>query len=146
MPDQPSKAATILRSGIAYFAFVFGAGFVLGSIRVPFLVPRFGERTAELIETPFMFAVVLIAARYITKRYALPPHPFVRLGVGCVGLGLLLAAELMFIAILQRQSIAEYLSAKDPVAGAVFLAMLAIFALMPFILGRVQSAREHDVA
>ena len=33
----------------AYFILVFGAGFVLGSIRLPFLVPRLGERTAELL-------------------------------------------------------------------------------------------------
>ena len=32
-------------------ALVFAAGFLLGSIRVPFLVPRLGERDAELLES-----------------------------------------------------------------------------------------------
>ena len=32
-----------------YFALVMGAGFVLDMIRVPFLVPRLGERHAELL-------------------------------------------------------------------------------------------------
>lgn len=45
----------ILKAGALYFAFVFGAGFLLGGIRVPLLVPRFGERTAELMEMPIMF-------------------------------------------------------------------------------------------
>jgi hypothetical protein len=36
----------ILKAGTLYFALVFGAGFLLGAIRVPLLVPRFGERTA----------------------------------------------------------------------------------------------------
>ena len=146
MSAHATNATTIIRAGVAYFACVFGAGFILGSIRVPFLVPRFGERIAELIETPFMFVVVLIAARYISNRHALPPHPFIRLGVGFVGLGLLLVAELALVAAVQRQSISGYIFDKDPVAGAVFLVMLALFAFMPFILGRVQLAREHHLA
>ena len=47
-------ATRTIKAGIAYFALVFGAGFVLGMIRVPFLVPRLGERVAELVEMPFM--------------------------------------------------------------------------------------------
>lgn len=42
----------ILKAGALYFALAFGAGFVLGTIRVLWAVPRFGERTAELMETP----------------------------------------------------------------------------------------------
>jgi len=40
----------ILKTGILYFAFVFGVGFVLGSIRVLWAVPHFGVRMAELME------------------------------------------------------------------------------------------------
>ncbi len=145
MRAHAANVVTIIRAGVAYFVLVFWAGFILGSIRVPFLVPRFGERIAELIETPFMFVVIFIAARYISRRFTLPLHPFIRLGVGFVGLGLLLVAELVLVVALQRQSISEYISNKDPVAGVVFLAMLVLFSLMPFILGRVQSAREHHV-
>ena len=71
-PDTPTRTA---RAALAYFALVFGAGFILGSIRVPFLVPRFGERVAELIEMPFMFVIIVFAARFIVKRFALPCPP-----------------------------------------------------------------------
>jgi len=37
----------IIRAGFLYFAFVLGTGFVLGSFRVPFLVPRLGERYVQ---------------------------------------------------------------------------------------------------
>lgn len=43
-----------LKAVTVYFARVFATGFVLGSIRVPFLVPRLGVRYAELIEMPIM--------------------------------------------------------------------------------------------
>jgi len=61
----------IIKAGFAYFSLAFGAGFVMGAIRVPFLVPRLGERLAELIEMPFMFIVIVLAARFITKRFGL---------------------------------------------------------------------------
>ena len=44
----------ILKAGVLYFALVFGVGFELGPIRIMWAVPRFGERTAELMETPIM--------------------------------------------------------------------------------------------
>jgi hypothetical protein len=69
----------VLRSGVTYFAVVFAAGFALGAIRVPLLVPRLGMRAAELIEMPFMFVVILLSARFVTKRFALPARASIRL-------------------------------------------------------------------
>ena len=133
-------------AGVAYFALVFGAGFILGSIRVPFLVPRLGERVAELIEMPFMFVVVLFSARFIIRRFALPTATPVRLSVGLVALGLLLAAELLLAAAFQSQSLGEYVASRDRVSGSVYLAMLVLFSVMPLILARVQVARGPHVA
>jgi hypothetical protein len=53
----------ILKTGTLYFAFVLGVGFVLGSIRVLWAVPHFGARMAELMETPLMLLVIIVAAR-----------------------------------------------------------------------------------
>lgn len=122
---------------MTYFALVFGAGFVLGSIRVPFLVPRLGERLAELIEMPFMFAVIVMSARFVTKRFALPAASMPRLGVGFVALGLLVAAEILLVVALQDRTLGEYVASRDPLSGTVYLAMLAVFAVMPLILARV---------
>ena len=49
----------MLKAAASYFALVFGAGFVLGSTRVPFLVPRVGARTAKLLQTPLMLVEVI---------------------------------------------------------------------------------------
>lgn len=126
-------------AGIAYFVLVFGAGFVLGSIRVPFLVPRLGERVAELIEMPFMLAVIWVSARFIARRFALPASMGVRLSAGLLALGLLVAAEAFLAVALQERTLAQYVASRDPVAGTVYLAMLALYALMPLVVGRVSS-------
>jgi len=57
----------ILKPAVLYFAFVFGAGFVLGTIRVLPVVPRIGTRTAELMETRVMIVVSFLAARWIIR-------------------------------------------------------------------------------
>ena len=146
MSTQDSNPVRAGKAGVAYFALVLAAGFVFGSIRVPFLVPRVGERIAELIETPFMFVVVVAAARFTARRYALPTHGAPRLVAGFIGLAFLLAAEFALAAILQQRSPGEFITSRDPVAGTVFALMLALFALMPFILGWLQSRRTHHVA
>ena len=43
----------ILKAGVLYFALVFGAGFVLGTIRILWVVPSFGTRMAELTRQTF---------------------------------------------------------------------------------------------
>jgi hypothetical protein len=51
----------MVKAGVVYFALVFGAGFVLGTIRTLWVVPRFGTRMAELMEMPIMLAVTMVA-------------------------------------------------------------------------------------
>ena len=135
------NTARIIKAGLAYFALVFGAGFMLGALRVPFLVPRVGERIAELIEMPFMFVVVVLSARFIVRRFALPANTSTRLSVGFLALGLLLTAEMWLAIAIQKQSLGEAIASRDPVSGSVFLLMLALFALMPFIVARVPSPK-----
>ena len=96
-----------LKAGALYFAMVFGAGFVLGSIRVLWIVPHFGERTAELMETPVMFVVTLVASQWIVRRLAVPSAMLVRLGMGCVALALMLVAEFTLVPWLRGLTISE---------------------------------------
>lgn len=126
----------ILKAGVLYFALVFGAGFVLGAIRGLWVVPRFGERTAELMETPIMFVVTIFAARWIVRHFTVPSIWPSRLGMGCVALGLLLAAEFTLVLWLRGLSIREYLATRDPVAGTVYYVMLGVFAVMPLLVAR----------
>lgn len=117
-----------------YFALVFGTGFALGVVRVPLLVPRLGERMAELIEMPFMLVAIIFAARFIVRRFSLPQETGSRLVVGLLALGLLIAAEILLAVALQERSLAEYVASRDPVSGTVYLLMLGVFALMPWAI------------
>ncbi len=111
----------ILKAGMLYFALVFGAGFVLGPIRIFWVVPRFGTRMAELMETPIMFLVTIVAARWILRRLAVPSILSHRLGMGGIALGLLLFAEFTLVLWLRGLSIMEYLASRDPMSGTVYL-------------------------
>jgi hypothetical protein len=126
----------ILKAGVLYFALVFGAGFVLGSVRTLWVVPRFGARTAELMETPIMFVVTIVAARWVVRRLAIPPKASSRLGMGCIGLGLMLVAEFTLVLWLRGVSINEYLASQDPVSGTVYYLMLGVLCIMPLLVAR----------
>lgn len=118
----------MLRAALSYFAMVFSAGFVLGAIRTIWIVPRVGVRRAELMESPIMLGVTLLAARRIA--HAGLAHP---LGVGLVSLALLLAAELAMMR-LRHLSVREYIANRDPVAGAAYVVLLMAFAVMPWLM------------
>lgn len=148
-PTEEGKPTTCFRivvAGSAYFVLVFGAGFVFGSMRVPFLVPHVGDRTAELLEMPLMLLVVVAAARFICRRFALPAQTAIRLCTGFVGLALLVCAEFMLAAILRDLSPGDYVASQDPVSGTAFALTLALFGLMPFFLACAQRARERHEA
>lgn len=63
----------VVKAGALYFALVVGAGFVFSPIRILWIVPRFGTRLTELMEMPIMLRVVIIAARWLIRRFAVPP-------------------------------------------------------------------------
>jgi hypothetical protein len=98
----------IVKAGVLYFALVFGAGFVLGTIRTLWIVPVLGARTAELLETPIM----------------------------CIGLLLMLFGEFTLVLWLRGLSIRQYLATRSPVAGSVYYIMLGVFVLMPLVVAR----------
>jgi hypothetical protein len=131
------------KPAVLYFVLVLGTGFVLGMIRVPFLVPRLGERYAELLEMPFMLVAIVLAARHVVRRFALPASMSVRLKVGFAALAMSVLAELLLATVLQGRSLAKFIASRDPVSGSVYLAMLLLFALMPSILGHMR--RDHTL-
>ena len=127
----------ILKAGLFYFALVFGAGFVLGTVRTLWIVPRLGTRIAELVEMPIMLLITVLAARWSVRYFAMPSTPPARLGMGFVALGLLLVAEFTLVLRLRGLTIRKYLASRDPVSGTVFYVMLVVLAVMPLLVERI---------
>ena len=131
--NTPTK---LFMSSAAYFAVVFGAGFVFGTVRVTWLVPTVGVRVAELTELPLMLAVVFFAARWVNRRFLTERDQSARLIVGVVGFALLLLAELILGMTLGGLTPKEVFLNHDPVSGTAYHLSLCVFALMPWCLGR----------
>ena len=120
--------------GAVYFALVFGVGFLLGIVRVLALVPRFGERWAELAEMPLMLIAIVVSARFVVRRFPATQR-LSYLASGGIALFLLIVVELSVVLSMRSMSISQYVAERDPVAGSVYVVMLAVFALMPWLLG-----------
>ena len=124
----------LVKASVLYFALVFGAGFVLGTIRTLWVVPRFGTRMAELMEMPLMLVVTIVAARWTVLRLSVPMMWSARLEMGCMALVLMLIAEFGFVLWIRGLSIRDYLATRDPVSGAAYYLLLVVFAIMPLLV------------
>jgi hypothetical protein len=120
-----------VRAALVYFAIVLGSGFALGMFRVPILVPRIGERWAELLEMPIMAAVIFFAAGYILRRFPEIAVPGRSLAAGLLALACSVAAELGLAVLLQDQTVGEFIGSRDKVSGSVYIALLLVFGIMP---------------
>jgi hypothetical protein len=128
-----------VKPAIVYFALVFGTGFMLGTIRVLWIVPKIGVRTAELIEMLPMFVAILLSARWINQHFADADNISTRLKIGFLALSFLLFAEIALGVGLQGASISEVLLNHDTISGTVYYVMLILFAQMPWLLNRQHS-------
>ena len=125
-----------MKPAATYFALVFGTGFVLGTIRTLFLVPRVGVRAAELLETPLMIAASALAARWVVTRFSSESTKRSWLQVGLLALALLLSAEALLGAAIRGVSPLQALLDKDPISGTAYYLALGIFAALPWYWAR----------
>lgn len=139
LPDNAEEqqvTVRILKAGALYCALVFGAGFALGPVRVVWVVPRLGERIAELTEMPIMFVVIVLAAHWTCRRLSVPPLPTRRLMMGVAALVLLLVLEFTVVLLIRGVTLSDYIANRDPVAGTVYVLMLGVYAMMPMLVAR----------
>ena len=83
-----------------------------------------------------MLVVTIVASRWVVLHLLVPYVPSVRLGVGASALGLLLLAEFGFVLWVRGLSIRQYFAPRDRASGAVYYAMLGLFAIMPLLVAR----------
>lgn len=128
----------------AYFGIVFGVGFLLGPIRVLWLEPRLGVRTAELIEAPFMLLAIVLAGRWVDRRLGDESGAAARLGVGVLAAGLVLGADVGVGVGLRGMSVVDVFTQRDPVSGPVYYALVALTAFAPWLAGRARGSNGRE--
>lgn len=134
--SRDAETARIVRAAFLYFAVVFGAGFVLGTVRILVLVPRIGALGAVLVETPLMLAISWAACRWVLARLAVGPAIGGRLAMGGLAFVLLVGAELLLAVAGFGATSADFFRAYATPAGMVGLAAQLVFAAMPLVASR----------
>ena len=125
-----------LRAGVVYFLAVFAIGFVLGAIRVTFVIPRIGALAAVCIEVPVMLALAWLVCAAIVRRFAVPPTVAARLAMGGIAFALLMLAELALAVLLFGRTPAQHWGRYHGLAEQVGLAGQVAFALFPLWIAR----------
>ena len=124
------------KTGAVYFALIFGLGFVLGTIRVLWLVPMTGETIAVMAEQPVMLIASWFAARWLVRRHRLTSVR-ARGVMGLVAFSLLMLAEVTLASALFGQAPADWLRSIFAMPGIIGLAGQILFALMPLMVAVV---------
>jgi hypothetical protein len=121
----------IASAAIAYWAVVFALGFVLGTIRVTWIIPLVGLLPATALELPLILVASWFTAGWLVRRFTIE-RPSDALAVGALAFAILMAAECALAAALLGQSAAQWLTGLAEPHALLGLAGQAVFALMPW--------------
>ncbi|WP_339827675.1 hypothetical protein [uncultured Parasphingorhabdus sp.] len=125
--------ANVLKAGVLYFLGVFALGFILGAIRIFFLVPYSGPVVAVLVELPFILLVSWFFCRFLTRRFTVPAEPYERLIMGLVAFSCLMIGEALVAVFLQQGRMTDFLMTFDLPENRIGLAGQIAFALFPLL-------------
>lgn len=132
---MPTRAPAF---GFAYFAIVFIAGIVLGTIRVALLAPNLGPLVSVMIELPFILTICWFVAGFLLRALPLSPAANEDILAGAIALVLLIAAEAGLAVALAGTSLPAFLIRMLTPEGLIGLAGQLVFAAIPAI--RVRQA------
>lgn len=125
-----------LTSASAYVLTLFALGFVLGTIRVLFVVPHIGELAATIAEVPVMLTAAYFTCRWAIRQWQVPSTIAIRLAMVLWFLALLFVFETLLGATLFGRSVAEQWTALGSPAGLVGISAQIIAALLPLFVSK----------
>ena len=131
-----------VKSGIYYFALIFGLGFALGTLRVLWLVPMISETNAALAEQPIMLAASWFAARWLVRRYGLVELR-ARAMMGIVAFALLMLAEVALASALFGEAPADWFRSIFAMPGIIGFVGQMLFALMPLLVPLARASSQQ---
>ena len=121
----------VAMAAAAYWGIVFALGFVLGTVRVLWVIPRVGLIPATLLELPIILAASWFAAGWILRWFAIAGRREA-MALGVLAFVLLMAAECALATGLMGQTPAQWLTELREPHALLGLAGQVAFALMPW--------------
>lgn len=123
-----------LIAGGAYFLALFALGFVLGTVRVMVVAPRYGELVATLAEVPVMLVAAIFTCRWALQHWQVPHAIGIRWIMVLWFLALLVVFEAALGAGLFGRTLTEQLASLTTPAGLLGLSSQIIAALLPLFV------------
>ena len=121
----------VAAAAATYWAIVFALGFVLGTIRVLWVIPLVGLLPANLIELPIILGGSWLASGWLVRRFAMVSSGEA-LAVGLLAFAILMAAECTLAGVLSGQTPVQWLAGLRQPHALLGLAGQVVFALMPW--------------
>jgi hypothetical protein len=125
-----------ITAGCAYFLIVFAAGFALGTMRIFFLAPKFGETSSVLFELPIMLLISWFACQWIVSRWQLSPGIGIRLVMGSSAFAILMVAEVSVSTFGLGRTFQQNIGSYGQLHNQLGLAGQIMFALFPVVQRR----------
>jgi hypothetical protein len=125
-----------LVAGTVYFLALFALGFLLGTIRVVFVAPRYGQVTGTLAEVPVMLTAAYVICRWVLNHWRVSPRSTIRWTMVPLFLVLLFTFETLFGLALFGRTLSEQWAALVTLAGVLGLSAQVIAALLPVFVGK----------
>ena len=113
---------------------VFGAGFLLGSIRVRWVEPKVGQAVAVLCESPLLLAVMVFAARWVPNVVRMEKSLAALAMMGVVALAFQQAADFFVGTRLRGITAAEQVAYFATTAGFIYAVLLIVFTVIRTLL------------
>lgn len=136
-----SRHHRAILAGGGYFAAVFAAGFLLGTIRTLVLAPAIGAAAATLIELPVILLLSWLICGWLIGRFDVAARSGPRALMGGTAFALLMVAEFLLAAALTGDTLSAYLRGFKEADRALGLAGQLVFAAFPVMQMRRRQSR-----
>src|SRR5207245_950153 len=95
---------------------------------------------AMLSEAVIMLIAMIVAARWVIRRFDVPRTLPATISMGLIAIGLLFPAEIAGVLWVRHLSLQEYLASFLTAPGLISLLMFLLFGFMPTLVGRFTAA------
>ena len=106
----PLYGLRAVKAGVVYFLLMFAVGWILGAIRELWAAPHLGRVEATLLEAIIMLIAMIVAARWVIRRFEIPQTTPATTAIDLVALGVLIPAEIAGVVFVRRLSFQDYFS------------------------------------